>query len=226
MSTLLQLVNQAKLEIGVEGAALTTVAGHTGMPAKLVNWTIETDYFIQSMNFDWDFLWTQFTENTVAGDPDHSKPADLSIWDRESFWIDYTTDEAIQLNVEEYRAYRDSMRSGVKVNDTPTTIIVLPTKNLKLEPPPDAVYSLTADYWKKPVKMSADSDEPLIPVQYERIIIARVKMYFAEEQEVPGLYQIAQVEYDALLDRLTAHELPEQERRHQAEAPLFEVRPA
>lgn len=224
MSTFLELINQAKLEIGAEGGALTQVTGHVGMPAKLVDWTASTDYYIQSLYFDWNFLWTQLDINTIAGTSLIDPPADMGAWDRDSFWLDYTTDDGIKMDLIDYKDWRDDLRFGVKTNDTPTVMVIRPDGKLKLDPPPNKVYALTADYWKAPVKMTANADVPLIPAEFQRIIVARVKMYFAEEQEVPNLYEIAKLEYDEIFARLISHELPGQINRYLVEAPSMAVR--
>lgn len=220
----LQLVNQTKLELGVEGAALVTVSSQTGMPGKLVSWVAQADSYIQALHFDWDFLWKQFAVSTQIGISAYSRPSDLGLWDRESFWLDYSLATSTKLRVFEYRKYRDQIRPGVKTNARPTVVTIKPDKNLVLDPPPDAVYSMTADYWQKPVVMADSTDTSLIPEQYHRVIIARAKLFYAEEEEVATLRQDALAEYLEQLDKLEAHQLPEQERRAQGEATLLEVR--
>jgi len=224
MSTFLQLVNQAKLEIGVEGAALSTVDSQVGMPEKLVSWVAEADYTIQGLFSDWNFLWSSFSYSTVVGSKDITKPIDLGEWDTESFWLDYSTSVPSKLANRTYVYYRDVLRPGVATQSDPTSVIVAPDGDIILYPTPATVQSLTANYWVRPTKLVDGADQTVIPPQYERIIVVKAKMYFAEEQEVPTLYNAALAEYQDLLLHLKAHELPGQKRKLRAESPEFAVR--
>ena len=225
MSTFLQLINTAKLELGIEGADLVSTTSQLGMNAKLVNWVAEADYAIQTLHFDWNFLWTQFTYSTVVGDSVITQPSDLGVWDTEAVWLDYTANTAARLNYVSYKEFVATQGYGVKTNSTPSLFTVRPDLDLKLDPPADAVYSITADYWKAPTKMADAADTSSIPAQYERVVILRTKMYFAEEEEFPQLYSMAQQEYLELLDKLEKHQLPELERQGLTIAPELTVRP-
>lgn len=208
-------------EVGVSGSAIAAVTGQTSMNEKLVNWYADADIHIQSLHWDWNFLWSQFTVSTAEGNTMPTVPSDLSLWDRDSFYLDYTTATHRKLTKIDYIDWRKTYRQGVKTNKKPTSIIVQPDNTIILDPPPDAVYSLTSDYWATPTKMVNNTDTSAIPSSFHRIIVVQAKLWYAEEQEVSDVYQAASLELfgnprksiTGLLQQLESHELPEQQRR-------------
>lgn len=187
---------------------LTTTVSQTGLYLKMVDWIADADEQICSMFLDWDFLWTEFTDNTIVGTATVNKPSDLGIWDTDSFYLDRTASTYKKLIPMDYKQWRTSYRNGTKTNAKPSFFIIKPDKNLVLETPPDAVYSLTADYWKTPTRLSGNTDESLIPDRFQRIVIERAKMFFATDQEDPELFQLSNLEYTRLLGDLEADQLP------------------
>lgn len=143
----------------------------------------------------------------------------------DSFYLDYTTATHKHLTVLDYKIWRRDYRQGVKTNQQPDSVVILPDLSLKLEGPPDDVYSLTADYWKRPVKMTANSDTSPIPEEYERIIIARTKIFYGESEAAGEVLASGQVEYDDLLDKLEAKYLPNQRGRRMADGGMIVVCP-
>ena len=72
---------------------------------------------------------------------------------------------------------------------------------------------LTADYWRTPTRMSANTDESAIPSQYHRIIVARAKTMWAERDESPEILIASSAEYQDLLEKLESQSLPGQRER-------------
>ena len=114
----------------------------------------------------------------------------------------------------------------MQTNQKPDSVVILPDLSLRLQSPPDDVYSLTGDYWKRPAKMTANGDTSPIPEEYERIIVARAKIMYAESEGAPEVLASAQIEFDDLLDKLEAKYLPGGQRsRRMSEAEMIVVRP-
>lgn len=234
MSNFLTLVQQLQREVGVAGSPITTVLNHTGMYSKLVNWIADADVHVQALKTDWKFLWTEYSVSTIIGIPDPTVPSDLNVWDRDSFYLDYTLASNRKLNYLDYKLWRDALGRGVQINHKPSQIVIKPNNQIILHSVPDAVYALTGEYWVKPTKMVADGDASVIPVNYERVIILQAKLWYAEEQEMPDVYKSAynemygdpQAKKDiGLLGRLKANQLPGQEGRTMGESPNITVRP-
>lgn len=217
-STFLELCKKVRMECGVAGNGPAAVTGQSGILEKIVSWTRDSDVETQGLWFDWDFLHvSSWSQATVIGEKDIAAPDDIGTWDEESFYLDYSAATHSQLSTLDYRAWRSQSRQGVKTNDRPDTVVIKPDLSLILEPPPDAVYSLTGDYWRRPQKMTANTDTSLIPEEYERIIVARAKIFYAEDQGATDILMSAQAEYTSLLDMLEAKYLPNQNGRRRAD---------
>lgn len=225
-STFLQLCVTARRECGVSSSGPTAVTGQTGILEKIVNWVADGDQETQGRWFDWDFLHVStWTEVSVANVAAIAAPNTIGTWDEKSFYLNYTAATHKHLPVMDYREWRQNYRQGVRVSKKPDNVIILPDLSLKLEPPPDAVYTVSADYWKKPVKMTADANTSPIPEEYERIIVARAKIFYGEAQAAPEILVSGQIEYDDLLDKLESKYLPEQKGRRRADPGMMVVVP-
>ena len=224
-STFLELCKAARRACDISGTGPVSVAGQVGELENLVEWVALSDQETQSRWFDWDFMHVStWATNTNIGLAPVSAPADIGTWDEDSFYLNYTTATNRRLVVVDYVEWRASSRQGVKVNATPSSVVIKPDLSLVLESPPDAVYSLSADYWRRPVKMVGNNDMSLIPEEYERIIISRAKMMYAEFSGSGVLLSSAQVEFDDLLDKLEAKYLSGHKARRMMAASQMVVR--
>ena len=155
--TICQTVRQ---EVGVSGTGPTTVVSQEGQLKVIVDAVAAAYFQIQTLWQDWDFLWSQYSSTTSIGTraPALQKPTELNTWDRNSFYLNYTSDTNYHLEDFDYVSYRDSYRQGVASNNTPVYVIIQPDQNIILDPPPDAVHTITADYWKTPAALTANTD--------------------------------------------------------------------
>jgi len=226
-STYLTLCQRMKKECGIEGSenAPTSVLNQTGMLKKVVQWIADADEYILSQWLDWGFMLEEFSESTVAGTKDITAPSDLGSWDTESFYLNYTSDEYVHLYVRDYFIWRNGDRLGTQTNDEPEYVIIKPDKSLILHPPPDAVYTLTADYYKIATRMSADASTSPIPSRFDRLIIAQAKIYWATHEDAPEELQMAVAERDELMHRLESLYLPHSEARTLANSHSLRVIP-
>lgn len=216
--TFLELCQTVRQEVGISGTGPTTVLNQEGQLKVIVDFVAAADSEIQTLWADWNFLWGQYSSTTSSGNraPATQKPTDLGAWDESSFFLDYTTDDNLALSLLKYTSYRSVQRNGVAVNNQPTHVVVQPDQNIILDPQPDATYTVTADYWKVPTKMTANADVSAIPIQFHRIIVARAKTMWAEREEAPEILLASAAEYADLLDKLEAHSLPNQSGRRMA----------
>jgi hypothetical protein len=184
------------------------VLNQTGQLRNIVKWVADADEQIQTIYSDWDFLWSQFTINTISGVSIYTAPSNLASWDDESFFLDYDTGSHCKLSKMVYKEWRSGLRQGVNTNDRPSLVVVLPNKNLLLVKTPDSVYNLTADYWKSPLRLSANTEVSLIPTSFERAIISRAKMFVFDDTGDREQYAAAATEFQVILQMLEAHSLP------------------
>lgn len=205
--TYLQLCQKMIRDLGLQNT-ITNVEDQTGMNKKIVDWVADADEHIQSLWFDWDFLWSQIAETTTIGSRQINKPSDFGTYDLDSFYLDYTSDDYIHLTELDYRVWRRDFGPGAQANDKPGQFVILPSKHIYLDPAPDAEYAFTAYYWKSPTRMAENDDTSPIPGRFERIILAQAKIYWAEHEEFGSVFELATEEKKDLLGRLEAAELP------------------
>jgi hypothetical protein len=208
-STYLELCQETRRVCAITGSGPSSVTGQTGILQKLVYWVADADVAIQRTWINWDFLYrTDFSVATVAGSAEYIKPLDLGAWDKTSVFLNRGTSTNQQLFEIEYRRYFSQMANGVISQTKPGNFILPPSKNLILYPTPNAVYTLTANYWRTPVRMVNNADTSLIPESYIRAIIARAKMYYAIEEEATEVYNEALSEFIQTMNQLQADQLP------------------
>jgi len=217
MSSFLELCQEYVNEVGITDSEPTAVTGQVPRIQRAIRDIQQADLAVQRLYHDWNFLHTQFSTNTIIGTAAYSAPSDLGVWDNTSFWLNYSLSTHSQLIIKDYKSWRNSYGPGVQTNALPGFVIVKPDKSLVLSSPPDAVYALTADYWKNPVKMTANTDTSQIPVKFERIIILRAKLFYAAQEDAPEIRQDTLAEYQDLLSQLTSAELPGQQNRMMSE---------
>jgi hypothetical protein len=223
MSSYLELCQKFRAEVGIAGTGPASVLNQTGMMSKVVNWVADADVAIQSKWSDWTFLWTPFTSNTISGVKDVSAPIDLDMWDVDSFWLNYSTDPK-KLEPMGYYEWRDAYPFNPETGE-PTFYIIRPDEDIILYPTPNDVYTLSAEYWKSPTRMSANASTSPIPSQFDRLIIAQAKMYYAEHENAPEVMDGAFREYTELMVRLEAMFLPGMRARTTANPKDMVIRP-
>lgn len=212
-STYLTLCQQARRECGVSGTGPSSVSGQTGMLQKIVEWVADADEYICSKWLDWGFLHTEHSVNTIAGTKDYSAPSDLGMWDAHSFYLDRTSSTFKNLVPMDYWYWRDALRNGLKTNVEPTYIVIKPDLDIILEGPPDAIYSLTADYYKTTTRLSGNTDTSPIPSRFDRLIIAKVKWYYGYHEDAPEILTEGKEEFVDLMNRLESIYRPGQQGR-------------
>lgn len=216
--TFLELCQTVRQEVGVSGTGPTTVLNQEGQLKVIVDFVADSDFQIQILWEDWEFLWAQYssTLSTGVAAPAIAKPTDLGTWDMRSFYLDYTTSEAAFLAPLSYIDWRSNYRQGVATDALPTYVVVQPDKNIFVDAPPDKAYTITADYWKTPTRMAANATVSPIPEQFHRTIVARAKTMWAEREEAPDILVGASAEYADVLDKLESNSLPVQRTRRLA----------
>ena len=140
MSTFLELAQQLRQELGVSGTGPTTVVSQVGTLKKVCDCIIEADYMIAILWADWNFLWKQWTPSATVS-ATYSAPSGLGKYDKESFY--FSIDDTC-LTYVPYKKWRESYRDSD--TGTPDMFTIKPDNSVVLEPPPDTVGSLTADY--------------------------------------------------------------------------------
>ncbi len=216
-SSYLELCQRVRQECSIPGT-MASVASQTGIFQRIVTWVADSDALIQSAFADWSFLWAQHSTPTIPNTDTYNAPSDLGAWDLDSFHLDSTTAQHTRLKYIDYAEYRDRYRNGVQTPNRPFRITVLPNNHLVVNPVPDDVYTLTADYYRIPTRLAANTDTSAIPERFEQAIIALARSKFAEEEGSPVMLNNALQEYGFWMEELKKHHLPNQMGRAQGQS--------
>lgn len=186
--TRLELVQELVMLAGFAASGPSTTLSQVGGYGKAVRYIDMAHEEIQSMYSDWDFLWAEDTITTVSGTAAYAGAADLGVWDTRTLY--YDNEPLAVIDWKDYVA-------GSGSTGEPEQCIVRPDNKLLLVPTPDDAYTITYNYYRTPLKLAADDDEPLIPARFQRVIIGRALILFgnfevAEEAKIQGqeIYQV------------------------------------
>lgn len=206
-STFLSLLTTTYREAGISAASPASVVNQVGITNLLANLVADAAYDIETIWSDWDFLWYQWSESTISGTSEYSGPSDLGNFDMESFYLNYTSDSYVKLRRMDYRVWRSSHRNGTQTTSTPAYFIITPDNSVILHPVPNAVFTLTADYWKTPTRLAANTDTSPIPSRFDRAIIELAKMRYGENRGVNELVINSQANFQTWLKKLEGDQL-------------------
>ena len=225
MSTFLELCKDMARDVGIPGSGPSSVTS-TALSEEenaVIRYVKKADVDIQSRWFDWDFLWSEAGISTISGTSTLTStntgfPSALGNWKVDSFVWEKATDDYLVLDHMFWNEYRDTYKYGTVDSNGPEVYSIKPDNNIDLYPTPDAIKTISVEYWKTPTEMSIDASESPIPTRFHKIIIARAKIYYAENEDAPEVLEGALTEFEDLLDKLEADQLPRQKNRRFSQA--------
>ncbi len=208
----LDLGQRLASECGVSGTLLT-MAGQTGSLGRIVNWTAQAWAELQTLHDDWEWLRSSnllgsgMSFTTVAGTASYPlgtgsgtcgvTAALFGKWDRDTFRC-YTTSAGFSNETDldniRYDKWRNSYMLGAMRNGQtrPVAVAVGPDKSICLGPPPNALYTITGDYFLAPSAMSLDTDTPTgLPAQFHMLIVYMAMEYYAAYESAPEVLERA-----------------------------------
>ena len=212
--TFLQLAKRLRQEAGIAGTGPTTVASQSGEMLQVVDWISAAYETIQNAHTSWRFLRNDFSFSTVAGTQSYT-PATIGAtsfadWIREDMRI-YLTSVADEqfLEYSPWDEFRVAYLFGSNrtVQGRPVVVTVKPNNSLALWQLPDAVYTVTGEYYKTPDVLSGDSDTPIIPTRFHMIIVWRALMDYGAFQAADEKYAHGQNEYTRLMRMMELDQL-------------------
>lgn len=220
MSTFLELSQDLRREGAGLGTGPTTVAAQIGEYGRIVEW-INTAYrAVQRIHANWEFLRSEFSFPTVGGTANYTKATvvptlpELGSWKTDTFRA-YLTVTGIgdqqDLTYIPWEEFRDRYTLGSLSTQTgrPMFFTVKADKSVTFWPIPDAVYTVTGEYYKRPQLMTVDASEPLIPSEYDEIIVWKALMLWGTDQGAPEKYTKGKEEYSRVLAALELNQLPD-----------------
>lgn len=213
----LALAQRLRLESNISGAGPSSVAGQTGELEKVVNWVSNAYEDIQSMYATWNFLRTSFSFSTIAGTQNYTLEAvslsDLAIWKaiaEDDLTIYSSTSDEQYLSPVSWDEFRAIYMFGTNrtLTGRPTVVTVKPDNSMSFWPIPDAIYTVTGEYFKKAQTLSANTDVPVIPSQFHMAIVWRGLMFYGADYAAIEKYDHGQNEFRSMMRKLEFNQLP------------------
>lgn len=231
----LALAQRACVECGVASnqaitTALPTVVGATGSTGRIVNWVSDAFSDILMDHDDWDFMRSSnllgggVSFATVAGQASYPLGTgagtvgviadNFGKWDRVTF-RNYTTSvgytNEMYLDEIPYDTWRNSYMLGSMrtVQTRPVAVAIGPDQSVCLGPPPNGLYTVTADYFVAPTQMVLDADIPTgLPTRFHMLIVYATMIKYAGYESAPEVLARGQLEYNGMYAQLQAVRAP------------------
>lgn len=213
----LEICQRTRLEADITGSGPASVVGQSGELEKVVEWVLTAYDDIQNLYSTWRFLRTDFTFPTIVDTqnytPDAVDLADLATWKAEKD-DDLTIYSAVadeqHLAIYPWNDFRSVYMFGTNRTQTerPTVATIKPDNSMSLWPIPNAIFTVTGEYYKKAQTLSANTDIPIIPSQFHMAIVWRAVMFYGADYAAIEKYDHGQNEYKAILRKMELNQLP------------------
>lgn len=200
----LQLCQRLRMECGLSGNGPSAVTNQSGMDAKLVNWIASAWEEIQNTRNDWRFNWAQASIPVSAGIASYL-PDDFNV--SVQSWVDSTFAISDGSKTSISRIPFELYDGGA--TGRPVKFCISPDRRIWLTPTPDKAYTLTADYFRTPQILLANSDVPRLPAHYHLAIVYKAIMYYGGHDEAASLYADAKDRFYSLMNKIESTEKPQ-----------------
>lgn len=197
----LALCQRLAREVGETGGGPTAVTGQTGRNQLLVDW-IKTAWMEIQSKHDWGFLWTQGNFATVAGTSAYTPETDCRNVDTDRVYVDGSDMNYVPF---EYARERMTQTNTGK----PVEFTTLPNIQMRLFPIPDAIYTISYDYYTIPIELAANTDTPAILSHLHMVIVHKAAMSYAAYFEEANLYEKHKADYRKFMTEMTRLYLPD-----------------
>lgn len=217
MSTLLELCNLAAAECTYP--SLGTAQNQTGQRADMVRWVKETWMEVQRAHRNWNWMRDEFSFTTTASQqaytPRGAAPTGAALtrfrqWHIDTFrcYLTSTADEQWMV-FQPYIKFRDRYMFGSVPSSRPMDFSIRPRdKALLFGNIPDQVYTITGEYQKSSLALSADADEPDMPDEFHQIIVYGAMRKYAHAENAPEVEARGLEGWNRMMGELVADQLP------------------
>jgi hypothetical protein len=192
-----QLVEDLRVECGVSGAPLISVQTLNGELLRLKTWIRDAWQELQLERTDWKFMRRPVSFTTMAGVQSYSLATvqaananiDIDLYKQDTFSIDPPLDTPARsqeqpLDVMAYEHFRNMYVVGYPATDAtrwqrPIAMAFDDAKTIWFGPSPDKAYTIRGDCWINPQVLTADTDVPIMPLKYHKVIVYRAMKKYA-----------------------------------------------
>lgn len=217
MATYLSLFQDAVLLSGVSNETQTTVAGQTGEYAILLKYIAKAYNEIQTSRDNWRFLWNRTEFDTTIDDSDYDTgTTGLTDFDRIKEEGITIYEKAVGVSDENeifflpYKDWRSSYEVGEQDSERPTVLTLLPDNTIRLNPPPDKVYTVELEYYTSNDTMTADADVPVLPSKFHDLILYLALEKHSKFNESSYGQASNMADYEKLFNQMLFEELVEE----------------
>ena len=203
----LELVQALWRESGSGGGRPSDVENQIGEKDRLVNWIKRAECWVIDQHADWGFLWAQDTFSTVADQAIYVPAVAVSEFDRRTFFLDGLCLEVFD--------YIELSGEPIAPGGRPYRAVIMPDRTIRLDGPPDGVYSVTYDYWGVPPKMCVSAEESVIPEPYRNTILGKALTYYGKYENAPEILQLGQDMVSEWMFGLESRHLPGERHAHE-----------
>lgn len=214
--TYLELCKELVGQFGLSGGTgPTTVTGQVGELLNVTRWIRDSCLYIENLWEDWKFHWTQYSGSLAAASYTATAPTVptgvlVRAWKYNSIKIRRTgsTDRFESVSYLAWEEFSTQFDPSEEDEGEPSCFTIAPDGSMQFDCPVDVAYDVKGEFWRQPVALEDDADEPLIPTPYHRIIVARAVVMYGDREDAPELIAGCQAEYIDMLEKLEANQLP------------------
>ena len=229
----LQLVNRARRECGVSGAAnLTTLQNPATVETqRFIDWVADAWNDIQISQTTWQFLRAKCEIATTAGQNVYTPAGANATYFATGATIPTSTIPTFDSFVlSSFRCYRPAVGYGDEMlmnfliwedfrnlylygnmrttQQRPVAVTQAPDRSLVVGAVPDDVYNIVGEFYAHPQVLSADTDTPLMPDQFHMLVVYKTMEYYGAYESAPEVLARAQAGISNLEPLLINHQLP------------------
>jgi hypothetical protein len=213
----LQLCQDFVSEHGIGGGTgPNAVTAQVGELRNVCRWIADAALDTDNLWLDWKYLWRRYTATLAAGQSIAPEPADsvrVRLWDIHKMQIRQAGGSWSGLTYYPRNAFESLYGLSNTYPGMPAAFTILPNNSVQFQCVADQDYELAGEFWRSPVRLAANTDCPLIPREYHRVIMARAAIYYGNREDAPEIISGAEAEYLSIKDKLEADQLEDQSRR-------------
>lgn len=204
------LVSRTMREAGIPTQTFDSVgvSGAAGESLRVVGW-VEAAYTDVQARRKWSFLWESATITVPAGDyvvpaatvgaiaPDRYEKD--SLFDSSGAYFGYLP----------WSQFRSAWPAVLIQNGTPSLWTIRPDGAFVVDAKPLADKTYTVERYMRPQVMALDADEPVIPLEFQMVIVWRALLMYCNFEEAGASRATATAEFDRIMNAMGAQELPD-----------------
>lgn len=208
----LELAKRTRLELGVAGDGPVSVQNQQGHMEKIVAWVREAWQEVQQSPALQRTLWDSAVMPLTAGvqtyDPANDWGLPFASVVPDGLYVRRAAQPGNRwlLRHTDWRRLRNL---GLGVRGSPQAFAVSPSNKLVLWPVPADGFELDMEYQRTPRELEDNLDEPAMPPAWHMAIVWRAVMFGCAHDENLPLFQSAQANYRAIMNRIGRDGLPE-----------------